>query len=59
VIIVSNTGPLIAMGKLGQLGLLLKRNFSKSPGTLEVMVTSLRARRTASLRPPMPYMGVF
>jgi UTP:GlnB (protein PII) uridylyltransferase len=30
------------------------RNFSKIPGTLEVMVTSLRARRTASLRPPMP-----
>jgi hypothetical protein len=29
-------------------------NFSKTPGMLEVMVTSLRARRTASLRPPMP-----
>jgi hypothetical protein len=28
--------------------------FSISPGTLEVMVTSLRARGTASLRPPMP-----
>jgi hypothetical protein len=30
-------------------------NFSISPGTLEVMVTSLRARGTAHRRPPMPY----
>jgi integrase len=30
------------------------RNFSKSPEAHEAMVTSLRARGTASLRPPMP-----
>jgi hypothetical protein len=34
------------------------RNFSISPGKLEV-TTSLRARRTASLRPPMPYVGMY
>ena len=32
-------------------------NFSKSPGTFEVMVTSLRARGTAHRRPPMPLIA--
>jgi desulfoferrodoxin (superoxide reductase-like protein) len=32
----------------------IEGNFSKSPGTLEDMAISLRARRTAELRPPMP-----